>query len=301
MSGNDIYSTRNGSYHLPTGISYNSNYAVSLAAPANHNCVFTPLDSNAGVMGGVNISNVNVTCTPTPFPLGGSVSGLIANTHVTLTHGSEIVTPGNGNYVFPTLVPYGTPYTLSHWRRRLGSSVPFCRRVRPLAPCRLLRPMQTSLAVKSAMRWGARSQGLSGVLHLLNGNDTITITSNGTFKMPVPVSYQSNYNVTVGAQPTAQVCVVTQGNGTVGVGDVTTVAVTCAATHTLGGSIVNLAAGGNIVVGNANDTAWCRPPHPTGLFPRKIGPGGNYNVVVLRQPVGQTCAVVAGVGDHACT
>jgi hypothetical protein len=60
-----------------------------------------------------------------------------------------------------------------------------------------------------------------------NGTDALTLNANGIFTFATPLAPGSTYAVTVATQPANGTCTVTNGTGTVGVSNVTTVAVTC--------------------------------------------------------------------------
>ena len=77
---------------------------------------------------------------------------------------------------------------------------------------------------------GGTVSGLSGTLVLNdNGGDALSLTANGAFTFATPVVTGSPYNVTVASSPAGQTCTVSNGSGTVGSGNVTTVVVTCSA------------------------------------------------------------------------
>ena len=77
---------------------------------------------------------------------------------------------------------------------------------------------------------GGTVSGLSGTVVLNdNGGDALSLTANGTFAFPAPVLSGSPYTVTVASAPAGQTCAVSNGSGTVGSGNVTSVVVTCAA------------------------------------------------------------------------
>jgi hypothetical protein len=75
---------------------------------------------------------------------------------------------------------------------------------------------------------GGNVTGLNGTLVLRNngGNDT-TITAKGPFAFSTPIASGSAYSVSVATQPFNQACQVTNGAGTVGGSNVTSVNVGC--------------------------------------------------------------------------
>ena len=293
-SGVDRAAFRNGNYHFPTAINYDSNYTAALISPPNHTCHFSPANGNVGIMGGANISDLNVVCTPASFPLGGQIIGLLANTNVTITQGNASITAGNGNYAFPMLA-YGTPYTLALTQPTGQACVLFPTSAAsgsmPAAPVNA----NVLCSIRSYSIGGSVS-GLTGTLRLTNGNDVRPIYTNGSFNMPTSIPYQTHYNVSISAQPNHQLCIVTQGNGIVGAANVTTVLVNCGPAYRLSGSVSNLVSGGNVVVANGQDAVTVVADDPNWTLPTRLAPGADYNIVVMRQPTGETCKVALGSG-----
>jgi len=76
---------------------------------------------------------------------------------------------------------------------------------------------------------GGTVSGLTGTVTLNdNGGDALSLTANGAFTFPTPVLTGSPYNVTVTSTSAGLTCAVSNGSGSVGSGNVTTVVVTCA-------------------------------------------------------------------------
>jgi hypothetical protein len=76
--------------------------------------------------------------------------------------------------------------------------------------------------------------GLSGTLVLQdNGGDNRTIAVDGPFTFATALPYLAGYNVTVLTKPVNQSCTVSNGTGTVGLANVTNIAVTCVAAAVL--------------------------------------------------------------------
>jgi Putative esterase len=69
-----------------------------------------------------------------------------------------------------------------------------------------------------------------------NGSDTLSVVADGSFAFGTQLAGGSAYSVTVKTNPAGQTCSVANGSGTVGSADVTTVAVSCAASVITGGS-----------------------------------------------------------------
>ncbi len=134
-----------------------------------------------------------------------------------------------------------------------------------------------------------------------NGNqNTLVMSSAGSFVFSSLVSQGSNYDVVVATQPTNQTCTVIRGSGTMGIGNVSDIAITCATLGLLGGTVTGLAANGTLVLhassdlvsGNHTITA-----NGAFTFPFSFIPNSEYMVDVMTQPAGQTCSVANAEGD----
>jgi len=75
---------------------------------------------------------------------------------------------------------------------------------------------------------GGRLEGAAGVLTLQNSNGrTLTLARDGSFAFETQMVSNAIYNVTVPVHPDSQICVVTNGSGTVKSADIRDVTVTC--------------------------------------------------------------------------
>jgi hypothetical protein len=130
-----------------------------------------------------------------------------------------------------------------------------------------------------------------------NGAAPLSISANGAFTFPTPVTQNGSYNVTVATQPKSQVCTVSNGTGANLAASVADVRVTCAtSTYTISGSVSGLASGAKLVLeDNGADTLTLSANGPLS-FATPINYDGVYAVTVVTQPAGATCTVSNGVG-----
>ncbi len=102
----------------------------------------------------------------------------------------------------------------------------------------LVRPQQSSCEKGSVEVFGVSSYTIGGMVSNLfgtglvlrnNGGDDLAIGSNGSFTFATPIASGSPYSVTVFTDPSgpSQTCSVSNGSGTVGTANVTSVAVSC--------------------------------------------------------------------------
>lgn len=115
----------NGSFTFPTPIASGGQYAVTVTTPpTNETCV---VSSGTGTIASASVTNVSISCTPTTFTIGGTVTGLAAGTSITLQDngGDAITVSSNTGFTFPTAIAIGGQYnvTISQQPTYQGCSV----------------------------------------------------------------------------------------------------------------------------------------------------------------------------------
>ena len=135
-----------------------------------------------------------------------------------------------------------------------------------------------------------------------NGGDSLTLTGNGSFGFATTIAGDGVYDVTVLTQPVGQACLVVNGSGNVdsAADSISTVTVTCQATASLEGTVSGLVAGTAVTL---SDGSVLLPVATNGpfAFVGTMLPGTGYNVSVVTQPLGGTCAVSNGSGTIPAT
>lgn len=126
-------------------------------------------------------------------------------------------------------------------------------------------------------------------------SEEITITSNGSFNFATRLNDQTNYLVTVSAQPTSQICSVQNGSGTMAGTDVTSVQVNCINKYTIGGKIISELPDLNGLVlslfANGTPSTQTFTANSAGgwNFAEGYVSGTSYSVRIQTQPTGQFC------------
>jgi Lactonase, 7-bladed beta-propeller len=136
---------------------------------------------------------------------------------------------------------------------------------------------------------GGTVTGLAGSGLVLTDNDTdhLAVSADGSFVFPSKIPVGRPYSVGVQTQPTNQTCNVSNGSGTVGTGDVTTVSVVCTTdVFTIGGTVAGLvpaigtltltdgAGGGSITVQNDGPFNFGAMPSGTQYAVSLVGANG---------------------------
>jgi len=156
--------------------------------------------------------------------------------------------------------------------------------------------------VPAAARVGGSVIGLVGsglVLRLQEAGETLPMAANGDFAFDAELAPGVAYTVSVDSQPhdPAQDCVVINGSGTIGSGDVVDVVVNCGAsgTHSVGGTVSGLAGGGLVLQLNGGSD-FAVSGNGDYAFTSRLADGAAYVVTVRTQPQGQLCTLAHAAG-----
>ena len=130
-----------------------------------------------------------------------------------------------------------------------------------------------------------------------NGNDDISVSTDGPFQFPDSLPEGSSYVIVVASPPPGQFCQVSNGSGTVGQTSVDDVVVECQLVlYTIGGVVSGLS-GGDLVLQNNGDDDLSVASNGAFTFATGIASGTGYSVEVAVQPTGQECTVANGAGE----
>jgi uncharacterized delta-60 repeat protein len=128
-----------------------------------------------------------------------------------------------------------------------------------------------------------------------NGTDTLSLSADGVFSFPTPLSLTpGTYAVAVSQQPAAGACAVVPATATGTVSATgTDVQVNCATGFSIGGSLTGLPGAQTVILqNNAGDNLTLSSNAP---FSFDL-PASDYSVSVFQQPIGATCFVQHGSG-----
>ena len=284
----DIITTSNGNFIFPTGVAYNSNFNASLTNPNGQTCVFTG-NSNVGVMpSGVDM-NIRVACTPDPYSLGGAITGLLANSNVTLSDGNDIISRANGSYTFVTPLPYMRAYSIAITNPN-GQTCIFNPNTvgNGNMPYHAVTNANVTCTTQTYPLGGTVSGLAAGNVTITNTVNTDAISvGNGNYLFDQNIAYAGNYNVIV-VSPNGLTCSVSNGNAVMAVGGEFNVSVVCLPRpYMLGGSVSGLLSNTNVTMTDGNDTIAAGNGNFT--FPTGVAYNSNF-MVALSNPNGQTCA-----------
>ncbi len=294
---NDFVLNANGAFTFPSELVFGDNYSVSvLKQPTGQTC--TPSNANGTISG--DVSNVAISCVNNSYPVGGVVTGLIPGESLVLQNngGDDLTIGSDGNYQFPTTLPFGSNYNVSVLNQP-ASEV-----------CTVLNPTGTVSTNTNnvIVNCDPATYTVSGTVAGLATGETVTLRNNGADDQVVAgnagftFSSQANgsaYNVSVTTEPAGKACTVAGGSGLISGADVTGVSVSCAALpYPIGGSVSGLVAGDNVVLQNNAGDDLNLGANGSFTFATAVSSGSPYNVTVLTQPAApsETCLVSNGSG-----
>jgi Galactose oxidase, central domain len=260
--------TGNGIFTFVTPIASGGSYAVTVFTQPSNPTQTCAVTLGTGTNVTANVTGVTVTCTTNPVTatIGGTVSGLVANSSVILQDngGDSLTVTANGTFTFKTPVTGADVYLVTVLTQPIN----------PNQICTVTGGSGTATAnvttvgVNCVLSYsiGGTVTGLVGTgLILQNSSDSEQLKispANGnqafTFTQLVPTG--TAYTVSIFAQPTGptQTCVVATGTGSgTATSNVTTVVVTCpAVTYSVGGTVVGLAAPAGTTNGPLTDNSF---------------------------------------------
>lgn len=151
---------------------------------------------------------------------------------------------------------------------------------------------------QSANRYsvGGNVSGLNGTVQINNGDDTLTISTDGPFTFPTTYLSGTPYNVTIVSNPATQTCTINNASGTIANANIPNVIVTCSTnTYSIGGTVAGL--NGTLILQNNGTDNLTVPANGPFTFSTPIADGSTYSVTVISGPSDQTCTVNSGSGQ----
>ncbi len=311
--GDDLKAFGEGSFTFKTALAAGAAYAVTVSSQPTGPDQTCTVTNGSGSIAGADISNVAIDCPyATAYAVGGTVTGL-TGTGLTLQYNADNVSlpsidqvSANGAFVFDasrTSAVNGTVYGVSIVNQ-------------PTHPAQTCVVVNGSGAVAAAdvnginvacgthtvslTITGLRQHSAHGIKLQNNGGDDLTRFIDGTYAFATALPVGSAYSVTIASQPQTpdQTCAVTNGNGTIGSGDIADVVVDCPypPAYSVGGTITGM-------TGTGLDLTYFAPNLGVQLGTAAItnnsfvfaasdtsaSNGTSYSISVRNQPTNQTC------------
>jgi galactose oxidase-like protein/Kelch motif protein len=247
-----------------------------------------------------------------PFTISVTVSGLAGSGLVLVDNATDKLTiTANGSLPFATTIAKGGSYAVTVQTQpsnpiqtcgvSAGAGSNITANVTVIVSC-TTNPVTATI--------GGTVTGLvanTSVILQNNGGDSLTVTAMGPFTFKTPVTGADVYAVTVVTQPVNpnQICTVTGGSG-VASANVTTVAVNCVLSYTIGGTVTGVVGTGLILLnGSDSEQLPISPANGNQAFTFKnfVPTGTAYTVTIFAEPTAptQACTISPGTGTGTAT
>ncbi len=307
--GDNLSETANGTYTFATAVASGAPYSVTvLTQPALQTCVVGA--TGAGTIGNANVTGITVTCGTPTFTIGGTVSGLPAGQSIVLNDngGDADTVSASGGFTFATALANGAAYAVTIKTQPAGAVCTLAGATGTVSGANV-----SSVVVNCAagtFTVGGTITGLApgdSVQLENNGANSSFFSGNGGFAFSTALPTGGAYVVTVQAnpaQPTSQTCTVTNGSGTVGTMNVSSVAINCVTnTYTVSGKVVLLNTGADVITLTDNLVSpFVIPANSTSpasfTFSQAVPSSSPFNVVGTA--AGPVTLAIGGVPGMSC-
>ena len=304
-AGDDLPVAANGTFSFPTKVPSGGAFAITIKTQPTAPSQTCSVSGESGSVAGGDVTTVSVNCAADKFTVGGTITGLVGTGLTLQNNGAgDLIVNANGTFAFAAPVASGAAYAVTV-KAQPGTPSQTCTITNDTGKVASAKVTNVAVAcTTNKYTVGGSVAGLAGAGLVLqvNGGDSKTIAASGPFTFATPIASGATYTVTVGTQPSnpAQTCTVMGGTGTVGAGNVTSVAVNCTTNkYTIGGTASGVLGtavlqnnGGNDLNVNANGTF---------AFSIPIDSGAAYAVTIKTQPgvPSQTCTLTSAAGNVA--
>jgi len=222
----------NGPFTFATSVASGSSYQATVSTQPTGPSQMCTVANGSGTIGASNVVSVVVTCTTNLFTVGGTVAGLTGSGLVLRDNGGDnLAIMGNGAFAFATPVASGGAYVVTVLSQPANPNQT-CLISNGSGLVGAGNVVTVAITCKPDIyTLGGTVSGLTGTGLTLenNGSGALAVTANGAFAFARLVAVGESYDITVMAQPSApaQNCTVTNGIGTVGTANVSSVVVNC--------------------------------------------------------------------------
>lgn len=128
---------------------------------------------------------------------------------------------------------------------------------------------------------------------VVGGSETLSISSDGRHVFTRQLSYSQRYKISIGTQPDSQECSVSNDSG-VALSDIYDIDVVCVDLYSIGGNVTGLSGKVDLQINNAETIAITEDGPFT--FANKLPAASIYDVIILNQPIDQTCSITNASG-----
>ena len=304
-AGDDLPIAADGSFTFPKKLGSGKTFSVSIKTQPSAPSQTCAVSGGDGVTTSSNVTSITINCATDKHTVGGTVSGLAGKGLILQNAaGDDLVVSANGSFAFATPVASGAKYAVTV---KAQPSEPSQTCAVENGSAQVTSKDVTNVAVKCTTNEytiGGTVSGLagSGLTLAIDDGETVAVEASGTFEFPTARKSGTTYSVTVATQPStpSQSCTVVGGDGKVGSGNVTAIAVDCATNKFAVGGTANGLVGTVVLQNNGGDDLTLSGDG-TFAFATPLDDLSTYATTIKAQPTSpsQTCVLAHAAGSIA--
>jgi len=287
----------NGYYTLTSTVIFGASYDITVTKqPVGETCTVT---NGSGTVNVSSVANILVACTPNPYTVSGTVSGLLPGSILTLQDngGDSTTVSANGAFSFSSSVPSGANYAVTILTPPAGQSCAVANGSGVVAEADIANVAISCSDNTYNVGVTVTGDGASGLVLQDNGGDNLSVAANGSFNFNTPIASGSTYAVTILSQPLGETCTVANPSGTIVSSHIGNVTVSCTANlYPISVAVSGLLPGRSLILQDNGGNSTPVSANGTVQFSSLVASGANYAVTVFSQPAGQSCSVTNGSG-----
>lgn len=257
------------------------------------------VSNGSGVNVTTAVSDVSVSCSPTTYPIAGTITGLGGATGLVLQNngGDDLIVPANmSSFQFATWIANGGDYNVTVVSQPDGLTCTVSRGTGTHLSAVVTDVSIACNPLTYTVAGAVSGLGGDGLVLQNNGGDTLTVNAGASaFQFATPIAAGGGYDVTVLSQPAGLTCSVNNGAASHVNANVTHVQITCSTSlFMVGGSVTGLTGSGLVLQNNGTDNLSIAAHATSFQFATALAFGASSTVTVQSQPVGQICSVSNG-------
>ncbi len=206
-AGGSLAQTVNGSFTLPQRIAQGSAYSVTVAAqPATQTCT---VSNGTGIVGGTDVSNVQVVCSINAYTVGGTVSGLVGTVTLQNNGGDNLSISSDGSFTFSAPVAQGSSYNVTVLTQPLAQTCTVTNGFGTMGASNV-----SNVGVNCVANTTTLSVSSTGVIPVGSGTGSLTVTNTGTLYTATNVHVELPAGWTAVTQDSSNCTSIAPNNGT---------------------------------------------------------------------------------------
>ncbi len=280
--------TQNSTFTFNKRLSPNSSYDVKIKQnPPDQLCY---VENGTGKIKDQDITNIVIQCLNS-YSIGGIIAGLDGT--LTLSNNGENISLTNeSSFTFSERYPGGTTYDIEIISQPEHQT---CEIINGQGIISVSNITNIKIICNyNKYTLSANISNLHGTLFLKDDKDVLSISSDGIYTFPTPITYLYPYSVTILSEPPGQTCNLLNRKGIMY--DNSFVEVTCETKkYYIGGTLLNLN-GGKIILSNKYGNLITLTSNGEFTINKKYNWGDNFSISIVTQPDHQICDIFNSTG-----